>query len=85
LAGIIIYMSAYGASLGPIGWAYLPEIMPPSAMPYIVASNWLTNGIITTFFPIITEHLLHGNPQKLFLFFTIISVFGAVLNWRYMI
>lgn len=24
LFGIIVYMMAYGVSLGPIGWAYLP-------------------------------------------------------------
>lgn len=55
LAGILLYMMVYGASLGPIGWAYIPEIVPPAAMPYVVACNWVSYGLVAMLFPIITQ------------------------------
>jgi hypothetical protein len=85
LIGIMMYMMTYGASLGPVGWAYIPEVVPPSAISYIVACNWLSYGLVALLFPIITQHLLGGNPCLMFLIFTVISVIGALFNWRYMI
>lgn len=54
LGGIMVFMMVYGATLGPLGWAYLPEIVPPTAMPYVVSFNWITYGLIAYLFPIVT-------------------------------
>lgn len=54
-------------------------------MPYIVACNWFTYSLVAFFFPIITEHLLSGNPCLLFLFFACVCGIGALFNWCYMI
>jgi hypothetical protein len=85
LIGVALYVMVYGASLGPIGWAYLPEIIPPSTMPYIVACNWISYGLVAFFFPIITEHLLGGNPCLLFLLFACLCLIGCLFNCKYMV
>jgi len=54
MVGLFMFMAAFGLSLGPVVWLYIPEIVQPKIIPYSTASNWISASIVIILFPIIT-------------------------------
>ena len=54
LTGLILYMVTFGASLGPIVWMYIPEVVDPKIVPFATAVNWFSGSLVIILFPIIT-------------------------------
>lgn len=52
---ILIYIFSYGASLGPIVWLYLPEILPEKGVSVAAIANWVGCGILGFIFPILRK------------------------------
>ena len=85
LTGLFLYMAVFGLSLGPVVWLYIPEIVQPRIVSYSTAANWISAFTIITFFPIITDSLLDGNPKFLFLFFALWCAVSFVINMKYVV
>jgi hypothetical protein len=75
----------YGASLGPVVWLYIPEVVSPSTIAYITACNWMANTFVVMIFPIVTQDLFDGNPAFLFLSFSICCLVGAIFCFKMMV
>ena len=49
---ILLYAFAFGVSLGPVVWFYIPEILPAKGISIAVFINWMSALIIGLCFPI---------------------------------
>jgi hypothetical protein len=85
LVGILLFTMNYGASLGPVVWLYIPEVVSPSTIAYITACNWMANTFVIMVFPIVTQDLFDGNPAFLFLAFSACCSFGAIFSFKMMV
>ena len=83
ISGLVIYMTAFGLSLGPVVWLYIPEIVEPAIVAFSTGSNWLSASIVIILFPILSNAI--GSPASLFLFFAAWSLVSLFINQRYMI
>jgi MFS transporter, SP family, sugar:H+ symporter len=66
--GIFLYMIAFGLSLGPVIFLYIPEVISPRQVSYTITVMWIAATIAVTLFPILTNDVLNGNPGVLFFF-----------------
>jgi MFS family permease len=68
LAFMLLYVAAFGCTLGAVTWVYLSEIFPNLirglAMSIATLSLWLADFVITYTFPIMTKQL--GTAATLF-------------------
>lgn len=76
---IIIFMIAYGSTIGPAVWLYVPEIVPAKIVPPATFMNWLGVSISVIATPIVIEKA--GTPYPVFLFFGGISLLFWVMNY----
>lgn len=81
---MFIFIVAYGASIGPVTWLYVPEIISPTAIPFVVALNWIGCEIVVLLFLIVRESLLHGNPSMEYLAFSVLCLVGVLLSSKFM-
>ena len=72
---ILIFIFSFGASLGPVVWVYIPEILPEKGMGIATMANWLSCFLIGLFFPILLDVI---NIEGGFLIFFITSVSGLI-------
>ncbi|KAL1303116.1 hypothetical protein AAFC00_006551 [Neodothiora populina] len=81
VAFLLFYMLAFGASWGPVPWAYPSEIFPSSLRAKGVAmstcSNWLNNFIIG----LITPPLVQNTNYGAYIFFGVFCMLSGV--WTY--
>lgn len=52
LTGLFVFMASYGASVGPIVWLYIPEVVSPALVSVITTFNWIANSTVAIAFPI---------------------------------
>lgn len=85
IVGLFVFMGNFGLSLGPVVWLYVPEIVEPEVVPFTTAANWISASLIVILFPIVSDHLLSGNPSALFLFFGVWCLGSVVFNQRFVV
>jgi len=76
---LIFYNIIYGATLGPIVWLYVPEIIPSKIVPFATMTNWLGASICVVFTPIVIK-LNHKNPFPVFFFFGGVTILFYIMN-----
>ncbi|KAG2417530.1 hypothetical protein HFD88_008749 [Aspergillus terreus] len=78
VAFLLVYMIAFGASWGPVGWAMPSEVFPSSLRAKGVAistcSNWLNNFIIG----LITPPLVENTGYGAYVFFAVFCLLALV-------
>lgn len=85
IAGLFIFMAAFGLSLGPFVWIMIAESVPPKFVPYGIMGNWVGATIETILFPILTDILPDKNPAPLFLFFSAFSLISLFVNQKFLV
>lgn len=85
LIGLILFMVNFGATLGPIIFVIIPEIVDASFIPYSVFMNWFASAITVLLFPIISELLPNKNPAIIFAFFAIWCIISYIVNKKYLV
>jgi SP family arabinose:H+ symporter-like MFS transporter len=82
LGGMLIYVGAFGCTLGAVTWVYLSEIFPNRvrglALSVATLSLWVADFIVTYTFPVMTRHL--GTAETLF---TYAAVCGLAFVYMY--
>jgi hypothetical protein len=77
---LIMFVSSFVITLGPITWLYIPEIVQPPTVPYITIINWVLACLIITVFPMVKDY-----TSLIFLFFFGISVVNFVMCYFLMV
>jgi MFS family permease len=58
---MLLYVSAFGCTLGAVTWVYLSEIFPNRirglALSVVTLALWLADFVVTYTFPVMTKHL----------------------------
>ncbi len=91
LISILVFIGSFAMSMGPVVWVVLSEMFPNRirsfAMAIAVGGQWLFNGVVANFFPVvnrseINEQLFNGAlPYFIFAFFCVIAF---LFVWRFM-
>ena len=81
---LIIYNIVYGATIGPVVWLYVPEIIPSRLVPFTTMTNWFGCSICVLFTPIVI-HLNGGNPYPVFFFFGLVTIGLYIINSNLMV
>lgn len=76
---LILFNIGYGATLGPIVWLYVPEIIPAKIVPFITMLNWFSASICVIFTPIAID-VNHNNADAVFFCFGGITLLFFVMN-----
>ena len=50
---LVIYFVIFGLSLGPAIWIYVPEILPPRAIPFATMMKWMGATVSTIVFGVV--------------------------------
>ena len=70
-ASFFVYIIAFVVTYGPIMWLYIPEIVQPNFVPYVITCHWATCCTVITLFPIVRSACGDLNCPWIFLFFTV--------------
>ena len=81
---LILYNIVYGATLEPVVWLYVPEIIPSRIVPFATMTNWFGCSICVLFTPIVIQ-LNGGNPYPVFLFFGLVTILLYIMNYFLMV
>lgn len=79
---VLIYIASFAASFGPVVWVMISEIYPNKirgrAAAVATMANWLSNLVVTLFFPVMRKGL--GAPITFWIFFIwcVISIFFVI-------
>ena len=80
---MVLYVGAFGCTLGAVTWVYLSEVFPNRirglAMSAATLALWLADFVVTYAFPIMTERLGTSATLLTYAFFCALS-FGYVLT-----
>jgi MFS transporter, SP family, arabinose:H+ symporter len=76
---LISFNIVFGATLGPVVWLYVPEIIPSKVVPWATMTNWLGASACVIFTPIIIK-LNGNNPYPVFFFFGGMTMLFFILN-----
>lgn len=68
----------YGMTLGPLVWAYLPEVAPVRIIPLAQSMNWLIDAFTLPLPGIIIAK--NGNPWPLFFTFFVWDLMSIFIN-----
>lgn len=74
------FLTIFGATLGPVSWLYISEIVQPQIFSKAVAVIWVFSALTVFLFPVIEENVFDGDPSFLFLFFAVYCVYSLVVN-----
>lgn len=69
----------YGMTLGPLVWAYLPEVVPARIIPLAQCANWLVDCFTLSLPGVIIAHA--GNPWPLFFVFFLWNLISIPINY----
>ena len=87
LISLISFVAFFASSMGAVVWVLLGEIFPNSirskGMSISSLSNWIVNGGISFFFPIVVG-LLPNGAGYCFAFFSAMTLFGYFLFKKYL-
>jgi hypothetical protein len=83
IVGLFICTFVYGSFLGPITWAYIPEIVEPKMIPFTTSVSWVVASIVVTLFPILS-HIM-SNPGPIFIFFGGFCILSCLFNVIFMV
>lgn len=83
MALFIIYRMVFSATLGPVCWIYLPEIVENDVIGNASMLNWFTAALISLTFPILVEVL--GGPEWVFLFLGLFMMMSYYINERLLV
>ena len=82
LVFIIIYTASFMMSWGPICWVLISEIFPNTirgkAVAIAVAAQWISNFIVSSTFPSLSEWNIGGT----YMIYAIFSFMSAVFVWK---
>lgn len=80
---IIIYTASFMMSWGPICWVLISEIFPNTirgkAVAIAVAAQWITNFLVSSSFPSLSEWSVGGT----YLIYATFSLLSAVFVWKW--
>ena len=85
IIGFFTFIGVYGLSLGPVVWLYIEDIVQPSFVPYASSVNWGLDSLIVILFPLLINQVLRGEPQLLFLFFTLWCFLSFLFNMKFVV
>lgn len=73
---MLLYVAAFGSTLGAVGWVYLSEIFPNAirsrALALATLVLWIADFVVTLTFPILTRHV--GTSCTLFCYAALCAV-----------
>ena len=72
---ILVYIVAFGISLGPITWIYVAEILPDVGISLATLANWVSGAIIIQMFPLLEDFT---SIRVSFGVFLVSCIFGIV-------
>lgn len=82
--GLVVYIGAFAASIGPLPWVMMSEIFPLKvrALGMSVASiaNWGMNFLVVFSFPSLIQGI---GLSGVFSFYALVCVIGLYFTWRY--
>ncbi len=91
LIGVLLFVSSFALSMGPVVWVLLSEMFPNNirsiAMSVAVAATWIANYLVSQTFPIVVESSINIDswngslPYFLFIFF----IFTTIIFTHYLI
>lgn len=80
---IIIYTASFMMSWGPICWVLISEIFPNTirgkAVAIAVAAQWITNFLVSSTFPSLSEWSVGGT----YLIYATFSLLSAIFVWKF--
>lgn len=80
---IIIYTASFMMSWGPICWVLISEIFPNTirgkAVAIAVAAQWITNFLVSSTFPSLSEWSVGGT----YLIYAVFSLLSALFVWKF--
>ena len=71
---ILVYIFAFGISLGPIAWIYVAEILPDIGISLAALVNWVSAVIIIQTFPLVQDFTSARVSFSVFLFSCIFGI-----------
>jgi len=71
---IFAYMVAFGFSLGPVVWLYIPEVLPDAGVSIAVLLNWVVAFMVAQGFPTLQEFAGTGISFILFAAFCALGI-----------
>ncbi|KAB0266798.1 sugar porter family MFS transporter [Microvirga brassicacearum] len=84
IIGLVLYIAAFAASLGPLPWVMMSEIFPLSVrglgMSVASLANWGFNFLVVFSFPMLVSTLGLGG---VFFIYAIVCAAGLVFTWRF--
>lgn len=83
ILGFIFFRMIFSATLGPVPWIYLPEIVEPDIVGISTMLNWLTAALISFIFPLIVAAL--GGPEWMFLILSLTMWISYFINDKLMV
>lgn len=83
LAGLVLYIAAFAASIGPLPWVMMSEIFPLHArglgMSVASLANWGFNFIVVFSFPVLVSSLGLGG---VFAIYTLACLIGIIFTFK---
>ncbi|AWB33180.1 sugar porter family MFS transporter [Orrella marina] len=84
VAGLIIYIGSFAASIGPLPWVMMSEIYPlrgrSLAMSLTTISNWLFNFLVVFSFPVL---IASAGLGTVFGLYALTCLVGLYFTWQY--
>lgn len=84
VAGLVIYIGSFAASIGPLPWVMMSEIYPlrgrSLAMSLTTISNWLFNFLVVFSFPVMMASVGLGT---VFALYAVTCLVGLYFTWQY--
>lgn len=83
-AGLVVYIGAFAASIGPLPWVMMSEVFPLNVrgrgMSVASVTNWGFNFLVVFSFPILVSDIGLG---AVFAIYALVCAFGILFTWRY--
>ena len=81
---LILFMTIFGLTLGPIVWMYVPEIIPAKTVPMATMMNWMSSSTAIIMTPFITK-ANGNNPFPVFFILGTATVLLFFVNLALMV
>ncbi len=80
LLSLFTYRFIYGITLGPVAFLYIPEIIEPNVMPYVIVLYWFSAFLTVMIFPLVKKYIFDGNPGPIFMIFAVYTLLSMIIN-----